>query len=91
VEGSTVIEDNEEIFLFSWFFDHPKLVGWGLIALGLLVVFQRQVVPYISYEFRSLFQTVLVAVILIGSGIKLLLGTRDKKMEGGMPSCDKEE
>ncbi|MEN6326141.1 MAG: hypothetical protein ABFD18_08055 [Syntrophomonas sp.] len=83
-----LLEDEEEVqldssTLFDWFSTHPGWLGWGLIALGLLVLAQRIVGPamanYLSESMHNYLETSLVALILIGGGIMLLLGNKVKE------------
>lgn len=80
-----LLEDEEEMqlessTLFDWFSTHPSWLGWGLIALGLLVIVQRIAGPALAYllsdNIRSYIETTFIALILIGGGIKLLLGSK---------------
>lgn len=71
--------------LFDWFSTHPKWVGWGLIVLGLLAILQRLVLPVLDYwmtaNLRNMVQTSFIALILIGGGVKLLLGSKETPKE----------
>jgi hypothetical protein len=80
-----LLEDEEEVqlessTLFDWFSTHPGWLGWGLIALGLLVIVQRIASPalaqLLSESLRSYIETSFIALILIAGGIKLLLGSK---------------
>ncbi|MDD3269656.1 MAG: hypothetical protein PHX14_10065 [Syntrophomonadaceae bacterium] len=82
-----LLEDEEEVQLesstiFDWFSTHPGWLGWGLIALGLLVIVQRIASPalaqLLSESMRSYIETTFVALILIAGGIVLLLGNKVK-------------
>ncbi len=82
-----LLEDEEELqldssSLFDWFSTHPAWLGWGLIALGMLVLAQRIVGPaltnFLNNELRSYIETIFVALILIGGGIMLLMGNKVK-------------
>lgn len=88
--------ENEDVPLVSFFVNHQKWVGIGLIALG-IYYFGTQVVmpvasPYlrelfhidIEYWFYSYFQTAFLCILLIGGGIKLMMGRKSKssKKEG---------
>lgn len=88
-EDAKWVDDTTDFPLFGWFKLNHKLIGWGLILLGILVVFERIVAPFISWEIRNYLQTGIVALILIGSGIKLLLGR--KQAEEDDQSCDSGE
>lgn len=87
-----LLEDEEEVQLdsstiFDWFSTHPGWLGWGLIALGLLVIVQRIASPALAYllseSMRSYIETTFVALILIGGGIKLLLGSKVNENKEG--------
>ncbi len=86
-----LLEDEEEAqlessTLFDWFSTHPSWLGWGLIALGLLVIIQRIAGPALAYllseSIRNYIETAFIAFILIGGGIKLLLGSKVKENKG---------
>ncbi|MEN6389435.1 MAG: hypothetical protein ABFD04_03415 [Syntrophomonas sp.] len=66
--------------LFDWIARHSKWVGWGLIAAGILIIIQRLGGPILGHWFtaamRSYVQTSVVALLLIGGGIKLLTGSK---------------
>ena len=51
-----------------------KLLGYVLISLGLLLIFERIISPLIPYTVRHYLQTVIVALLLIAGGIRLLMG-----------------
>jgi hypothetical protein len=86
-----LLEDEAEVqlessTLFDWFSTHPSWLGWGLIALGLLVIIQRIAGPALAYllsdSIRNYIETAFIALILIGGGIKLLLGSKVKENKG---------
>lgn len=86
-----LLEDEEEVqlessTLFDWFSTHPSWLGWGLIALGLLVIIQRIAGPTLTYllseSIRNYIETAFIALILIGGGIKLLLGSKVEENKG---------
>lgn len=62
-----------ELQSFSWFQKHPQWIGWGLIIMGCFVVFERIISPLLSWQLRGYLQTGIVALLLIGGGIKLLI------------------
>ncbi|MGI6587944.1 MAG: hypothetical protein ACOX2N_03995 [Peptococcia bacterium] len=68
--------EKDELCVVSWCNEHPQWIGWGLILLGCLVIFERIISPLITWQIRSYVQTGLVALILIVGGIKLLVGSR---------------
>ena len=70
--------------------DHPKWLGIGLLVLGVYYLLEQVVFPALGrwlYPNHNLlliyehyFQTILVSILLIGGGLKLLMGSRaDKK------------
>jgi hypothetical protein len=85
-ENGSGFEDRE-FPLFSWFSEHPQWTGWALIILGCLVAFERIISPLLTWEVKNYLQTGIVALILIGGGIKLLLGSRQNESEIGKSSA----
>jgi len=73
--------------IFDWFTEHPHWVGWGLIILGLLVIVQKVLSPIIGYmlssQVKNYMETCFVAILLIGGGIKLLMGSKSDNDEDG--------
>jgi len=85
-----LLEDERELHLdssslFDWFSNHPGAVGWGLIALGVIVLLQRIATPllgmFIGPSLQAYLGTSLVALILIAGGIKLLMGSKVEENE----------
>lgn len=70
----------ESTNLFDWIARHSQWVGWGLIAAGVLIIVQRLGAPVLGHWFteamRSYMQTTVVALLLIGGGVKLLTGSK---------------
>ncbi|HHX75234.1 MAG TPA: hypothetical protein GX699_10070 [Firmicutes bacterium] len=56
----------------SW--SSSKLLGYVLVGLGLLLIFDRIISPLIPYEIRNYLQTGIVALLLIAGGIRILTG-----------------
>lgn len=73
--------------IFDWFTEHPHWVGWGLIILGLLVIVQKVISPALGYmlspQVKNYIETCFVAILLIGGGVKLLMGSKSNNDEGG--------
>lgn len=73
---------NEENFLKG----KSRIIGYGLIIVGLLSILQRIVFPLIdidlSWEIRNYIQTGFVSALFILLGIKLILG-RSVKCDNG--------
>lgn len=68
--------DEAGLQLSSWFNKHPQWTGWALILLGCIVLFERIISPLLTWQIRNYLQTGIVALILIGGGVKLLLGSK---------------
>ena len=79
--------------IISYFVNHQKWLGIGLFLLGLYYLTTNILLPIISpmlieiihfdlrYWFERYFQTTVVCVLLIGGGLRLLLGKKEKKVE----------
>lgn len=84
-------EDLEDTPIISYFINHQKWVGIGLVLLGLYYLVSNIALPVlspilqeslnfdISYWFNHYFQMAIVCILLIGGGIKLLMGSKKKK------------
>jgi TM2 domain-containing membrane protein YozV len=79
--------------IISYFVNHQRWIGIGLILLGLYYLTTNIVIPAISpmlhdvididltYWFDRYFQMVVVCILLIGGGLKLLMGSKRKDEE----------
>ena len=84
-------EPLEDTPIISYFINHQKWFGVGLILLGVYYLIANILLPAISpiitsmygidiyYLFDRYLQTIIVCVILIGGGIKLLAGKKVKQ------------
>lgn len=62
--------------LLSWLVEKQRWVGLSLIALGILIIFERVVVPYLSYNLINIIKTGFIAAMFIGGGVRLVMGSR---------------
>ncbi len=79
--------------IISYFINQQKWIGIGLVLLGLYYLTTSILLPVISpmvydmididirFWFDRYFQTGVVCILLIGGGLKLLFGKRDKEVE----------
>ncbi|GIN73250.1 hypothetical protein J14TS2_37250 [Bacillus sp. J14TS2] len=88
--------ENEDVPLISFFLNHQKWVGIGLIVLGIYYIGMNVVLPIVEpfihkwfspdlyYLLHEYIQTGFICLLLIGGGIKLLTGkkTKSKQEEG---------
>jgi hypothetical protein len=82
-------EEMEDVPIISYLINHQKWVGIGLVSMGLYYLLVNVFIPVIApivnfnfaYWFQTYFQTGLVCVLLIGGGIKLLSGSKQKREE----------
>ncbi|MCH1624656.1 hypothetical protein [Fredinandcohnia quinoae] len=84
-------EELEDIPVISYFMNHQKWIGIGLLALGLYYMFDSIVIPAIApsinlnfgidirYLYYNYFQGTIICILLIGGGLKLLFGSKSKK------------
>lgn len=84
------IEPMEDTPIISYLVNNQKWVGIGLIALGVYYLFSSILLPIfepimielltidLMYWFNRYFQIAIVCILLIGGGIKLLLGSKKK-------------
>lgn len=66
--------DNDDPYM--WVEKNLKIVGWGLIILGLFIIIDKLILPNISFEIKSYIQTIVVAGIFIFGGIKLIISNK---------------
>lgn len=83
-------EPMEDTPVISYLVNNQKWVGIGLIALGVYYLFTSIFLPVfgpvikeyftfdLAYWFERYFQVVVVCTLLIGGGIKLMLGSKKK-------------
>jgi hypothetical protein len=86
--GEETIEDEP---IIAYFLNHQKWVGIGLVLMGVYYLVMNVLLPAFSpminrlinidvmYWFQGYFQTGLVCLLLIGGGIKLLSGSKQKR------------
>lgn len=86
-------EEIEDVPIISYLINHQKWVGIGLVAMGIYYLFVNVFIPVFApmlsnmiqidlmYWVQRYFQTGIVCVLLIGGGIKLLSGSKQKREE----------
>lgn len=86
-------EEQDDTPIISYLINHQKWLGIGLLLLGLYYLTTNILLPIISpmlveiinidirYWFERYFQTAVVCVLLIGGGLKLLIGKKERKVE----------
>jgi hypothetical protein len=86
-------EPMDDTPIISYFISQQKWIGIGLVLLGLYYLTTSILLPVISpmihdmididirYWFDRYFQTGVVCILLIGGGLKLLTGKREKEVE----------
>ena len=86
-------EPLEDMPIISYLFNHQKWIGIGLVLLGLYYLTTNILLPVLSpmlmnlieidirYWFERYFQTAVVCILLIGGGLKLMMGKKERKVE----------
>lgn len=88
VSSDEPLED-EDIMLLSWVkgensrsIKRDRVIGYGLIGLGLILIFDRVGFPliseYIDWQISQYVRTGLIAVLFIAGGIKMLIGSKEE-------------
>jgi hypothetical protein len=84
-------ESIEDVPIIAYFLNHQKWVGIGLVLMGLYYLVMNVLLPTFSpmlsrlididvmYWAQGYFQTGIVCLLLIGGGIKLLSGSKQKR------------
>lgn len=81
----------EDVPLVDWAIPQQRWIGIGLLMAGLYYIADRILIDYLqrvlqeyelSYELRYYFKTGITALLLLGAGMKLLLGSRSKEGKG---------
>ncbi|MCM3117261.1 hypothetical protein M3610_18460 [Neobacillus sp. MER 74] len=84
-------ETIEDVPIIAYFINHQKWVGIGLVLMGLYYLVMNVLLPAFSsflnrlvkidvmYWVQGYLQTGLVCILLIGGGIKLLSGSKQKR------------
>lgn len=84
-------EDLEDVPVVSYIVNHQKWVGFGLIALGIYYLLVNVVLPTVGptimrvfnfdlqYFYYNYFQGTIICILLIGGGLKLMVGSKKRK------------
>lgn len=91
VNGQEELIDSD-LMIFSWLTDDKfwsrdkhKLLAYGLIGLGLILIFERVLMPmvsmYFNWQVRGIIEMGIISVLLILGGIKLLISNKKEKGE----------
>ncbi|WP_077620442.1 hypothetical protein [Bacillus sinesaloumensis] len=84
-------EDLEDVPVVSYIVNHQKWVGFGLIALGLYYLLVNVVLPTVgpmvmeafNFDIHNFYynylQGTIICILLIGGGLKLMIGNKKRK------------
>ncbi|MBA1335285.1 MAG: hypothetical protein HPY66_0907 [Firmicutes bacterium] len=94
----TMEDDKYQVSLFDFIKDNSsgitgsKVLGFGLVGIGLLLIFDRIISPLITYQVRNYLQTGIVSFLFIFGGIRILLSGRrqdaEAKEKEGEEKCE---
>ncbi len=66
-----------------------KYLGIGLVAVGLIMIFNSILMPqlarYFDPQIREFFRTGVIAILFIAGGIRLMIGSKETKQAAEMP------
>ncbi|UNC93044.1 hypothetical protein [Candidatus Contubernalis alkaliaceticus] len=96
---------DEDILLLSWInversrsISRDRVIGYGLIGIGVILIFNRIAVPFIQefihWRVSQYLRTGLTALLFIIGGVKMLAGNKEEESEennGGANLCDSGE
>ncbi|MDQ0273540.1 hypothetical protein [Cytobacillus purgationiresistens] len=86
-------EELEDVPIIAYFINHQRWIGIGLVLIGLYYMTTSIILPSVSpmlsnminidlwYWFDRYFQTGIVCILLIGGGLKLLGGNKNKNVK----------
>lgn len=84
-------EELEDIPVISYFVNHHKWLGIGMLALGIYYLVANVIIPAsapalmtnlgidIEYWYYNYFQVSVICILLIGGGLKLMFGSKSRK------------
>jgi hypothetical protein len=84
-------EELQDIPVVSYFLNHQRWIGIGLLLLGLYYMLDNILIPSLGPIFRNVFgvdlshwyynyfQMAVICVLLIGGGLKLIVGSKNRK------------
>ena len=70
VDDSQEVANNQKLELPNI---KPEWLGTGLIAIGIIIILERILLPLINYEIRRYIQTSIVSLIFIIAGAAILM------------------
>lgn len=59
-----------------WPLGNPKYLGYLLILVGCLIIFEKLISPFLDWQVQELLKTGIIAFLFIAGGIKLLAGSK---------------
>lgn len=73
------LDGNEETINKEFIFPNvkPEWIGFGLIGIGIFIIVEKILFPFIDYEYRRYIQTSIVSLIFIIIGIRILTKNRN--------------
>ncbi|MFZ3589432.1 hypothetical protein ACOI1C_09155 [Bacillus sp. DJP31] len=84
-------EELEDVPVISYLLNHQKWIGIGLFTLGLYYMFDNIMIPALAPVFEmdfgidiqnlyyTYFQGSIICILLIGGGLKLMIGSKSRK------------
>lgn len=75
--------DDDDIIFVSWinnrnslFNEKNKFVAYALIIIGIVLIIEKIIFPWISWELKNYIETGILSLVFILGGVRLLLGNK---------------
>ncbi|WP_227761852.1 hypothetical protein [Zhaonella formicivorans] len=75
-EGQEEVATGQQL----WPLGNPKYLGYLLIFVGCLIIFEKLISPFLDWQILELLKTGIIAFLFIAGGVKLLAGSKNPEV-----------